>query len=86
MHQCRFNKAFHLMLSGLLAWSQDIENATKIPASDLKRTMQSLACGHFKLLVKNPKGKEVKEDDSFSFNSQFTHKMIKFKVCVCVAS
>mmetsp|Transcript_51346 Transcript_51346/g.125176 ORF Transcript_51346/g.125176 Transcript_51346/m.125176 type:complete len:748 (+) Transcript_51346:224-2467(+) len=59
---------------------KDIENATKIPAVDLKRTMQSLACGHFKLLVKNPKGKEVKEDDSFSFNSSFTHKMIKFKV------
>jgi hypothetical protein len=38
---------------------QDIENATKIPAADLKRTMQSLACGMFKLLVKEPKGREV---------------------------
>jgi len=59
---------------------QEIEVATRIPAVDLKRTLQSLACAHFKLLTKEPKGKEVAQEDTFSYNTKFTHKMIKFKV------
>lgn len=58
----------------------DFENATKIPALELKRTLQSLACGQLRLLTKEPKGKEVKDSDSFSYNAGFTHRLIKFKV------
>jgi len=59
---------------------KDIENATKIPETDLKRTLQSLACGQFRLLNKDPKSKDIKDTDSFSFNANFSHKLIKFKV------
>ena len=59
---------------------KDIEEATKIPVVDLKRTMQSLACAQFRLLSKEPKGKEISPTDKFTFNSAFSHKMIKFKV------
>jgi len=59
---------------------KDVEAASRIPPADLKRALQSLACGHFKLLVKEPRGKEVGENDVLSFNAKFSHKMIKFKV------
>lgn len=36
---------------------------------ELKRTLQSLACGKVRVLVKHPKGRDVNESDSFSFNS-----------------
>ena len=49
-------------------------------APDLKRTLQALACDKFKLLVKEPKGRDVTESDQFTFNSSFSHRMIKFKV------
>jgi len=64
----------------------EIAEATSIPAADLKRVLQSLACGHYKLLVKEPKGKEVADSDKFSFNSKFTNKMIKFKVASIAAA
>uniref|UniRef100_A0A7S0Z679 Cullin family profile domain-containing protein n=1 Tax=Hemiselmis tepida TaxID=464990 RepID=A0A7S0Z679_9CRYP len=58
----------------------DIEEATKIPAPELKRVMQSLACAQYRLLTKDPKSKDVSPTDKFTYNSSFTHKMIKFKV------
>ena len=54
--------------------------ATQMQDADLKRTLQSLACDKLKLLVKDPKGRDVGEDDKFSFNTGFSHRMIKFKV------
>ena len=59
---------------------KDIEQATNMQAPDLKRTLQALACDKFKLLVKEPKGRDVAETDQFTFNSSFSHRMIKFKV------
>mmetsp|Transcript_9527 Transcript_9527/g.18629 ORF Transcript_9527/g.18629 Transcript_9527/m.18629 type:complete len:744 (+) Transcript_9527:126-2357(+) len=64
----------------------DVAAATRIPTADLKRALQSLACGHLKLLLKEPKGKDVGDDDAFSNNAKFTHKMIKFKVASVAAS
>eukprot|EP00960_Hanusia_phi_P054671 762734-Hanusia_phi.AAC.2 len=40
----------------------------------------SLACAHHKLLVKEPKSKNVSEGDMFFYNSKFTNRLIKFKV------
>jgi len=58
----------------------DIATATKIPPPDLKRALQSLACGKFRILTKEPKGRDVDEGDAFHFNAGFTSKQLKFKV------
>ena len=54
--------------------------AQQVPVAELKRALQSLACAKFKILTKEPKGREVDENDTFSFNRDFTAKHLKFKV------
>jgi len=44
---------------------KDIAAATNMQNIDLKRTLQALACDKFKLLVKEPKSREVGENDTF---------------------
>ena len=39
--------------------------------AELKRTLQSLACGKKRVLKKYPAGKEVENGDVFSFNVDF---------------
>lgn len=58
----------------------EILDATKIPVGDLKRALQSLACGKHRVLTKEPKGRDVDETDCFHFNADFTSKQLKFKV------
>ncbi|CAL5325072.1 hypothetical protein CsSME_00004254 [Camellia sinensis var. sinensis] len=65
---------------------KEIEQATEIPASDLKRSLQSLACVRGKnILRKEPMSKEVAEDDAFFFNDKFTSKLFKVKIGTVVA-
>ncbi|KAJ8647020.1 hypothetical protein MRB53_000043 [Persea americana] len=60
---------------------KEIEQATEIPASDLKRSLQSLACVKGKnVLRKEPMSKDIAEDDSFFFNDKFTSKFFKVKI------
>ena len=49
-------------------------------ASELKRTLQSLACAKWKVLSKFPKSRDVNETDSFSFNFSFTAPINKIKI------
>lgn len=42
--------------------------------------LQSLACGKFKILSKEPKGRDVHEDDRFYFNESFTAPVVRFKI------
>jgi len=62
-----------------LSW-EDIKNHTQIADQDLKRTLQSLACAKYKILVKSSKGKDILADDSFSFNHDFTCNMARIKI------
>nr|GMD54085.1 cullin-3A-like isoform X1 [Ipomoea batatas] len=65
---------------------KDIEQATEIPVSDLKRCLQSLACVKGKnVLRKEPMSKDIAEDDSFFFNEKFTSKFFKVKIGTVVA-
>lgn len=48
--------------------------------SELRRTLQSLACGRARVLVKSPKGKEVEDGDRFVFNGEFKHKLFRIKI------
>jgi len=65
---------------------KDIERDTDIPASDLKRCLQSLACVKGKnVLRKEPMSKDISEDDTFYFNDKFTSKLVKVKIGTVVA-
>ncbi|XP_043724149.1 cullin-3A [Telopea speciosissima] len=65
---------------------KEIEQATEIPASDLKRCLQSLACVKGKnVLRKEPMSKDIAEDDAFFFNDKFTSKFYKVKIGTVVA-
>ncbi|XP_043704567.1 cullin-3A-like [Telopea speciosissima] len=65
---------------------KEIEQATEIPASDLKRCLQSLACVKGKnVLRKEPMSKDIGEDDAFFFNDKFTSKFYKVKIGTVVA-
>ncbi|KAK4488154.1 hypothetical protein RD792_003896 [Penstemon davidsonii] len=61
---------------------QDMKESTGIEDKELKRTLQSLACGKFRILNKAsfPKGRDVEDEDSFEFNDQFTAPLYRIKV------
>ncbi len=76
---CLFNIADHLTY-------REIEQATDIPAPDLKRSLQSLACVKGKnVLRKEPMSKDISEDDVFLFNDKFSSKFYKVKISTVVA-
>ncbi|XP_022741880.1 cullin-3A-like [Durio zibethinus] len=68
---------------------KEIEQATGIPASDLKRSepvTQSLACDKGKnVLRKEPISKDIADTDTFLFNDKFTSKFFKVKIGTVVA-
>jgi cullin-4 len=47
---------------------------------ELRRTLQSLACGKKKVLRKRPEGREVGDDDVFRFNADFTDPRAKVHI------
>ena len=65
---------------------KEIEQATEIPASDLKRCLQSMACVKGKnILRKEPMSKDIAEDDAFFVNDKFSSKFYKVKIGTVVA-
>uniref|UniRef100_A0A8C2KEZ7 Cullin 4A n=1 Tax=Cyprinus carpio TaxID=7962 RepID=A0A8C2KEZ7_CYPCA len=65
------NTHFNRSVTCVLCVSEDDE---------LKRTLQSLACGKARVLNKTPRGKDVEDGDSFQFNSDFRHKLFRIKI------
>uniref|UniRef100_A0A8C6PE70 Cullin-4A n=1 Tax=Nothobranchius furzeri TaxID=105023 RepID=A0A8C6PE70_NOTFU len=59
---------------------EEIRTATGIEEMELKRTLQSLACGKARVLNKNPRGKDVEDGDRFNFNNDFKHKLFRIKI------
>ncbi|KAK6124066.1 hypothetical protein DH2020_042191 [Rehmannia glutinosa] len=59
---------------------QDIKDSTGIEDKELRRTLQSLACGKFRVLNKIPKGRDVEDEDTFVFNDQFNAPLYRIKV------
>ncbi|XP_061526176.1 cullin-4A isoform X2 [Phycodurus eques] len=47
---------------------------------ELRRTLQSLACGKARVLNKIPRGKDVENGDRFNFNNDFKHKLFRIKI------
>ncbi|CAM8996218.1 unnamed protein product [Rhodiola kirilowii] len=59
---------------------QDIKESSGIEDKELRRTLQSLACGKVRVLLKEPKGKDVGDDDLFVFNESLTASLYRIKV------
>ncbi|KAK9750794.1 hypothetical protein RND81_02G222400 [Saponaria officinalis] len=65
---------------------QEIEQATEIPSTELKRCLQSLALVKGKnVLRKEPMSKDIGENDSFLFNDKFSSKFYKVKIGTVVS-
>ena len=47
---------------------------------ELQRTLQSLACARYRVLSKNPKGKDVNPSDVFTVNLNFSHPKYRIKI------
>ncbi|KAG4095539.1 cullin 4 [Neocallimastix lanati (nom. inval.)] len=50
---------------------QDIASMTLMNTKELKKSLQSLSCGKYRVLIKSTEGKIVNESDSFTFNKGF---------------
>ncbi|XP_063244252.1 cullin-4A [Bacillus rossius redtenbacheri] len=53
---------------------------TNIEDDELRRTLQSLACGKARVLQKTPRGRDVADSDKFLFNKEFTNKLFRIKI------
>ncbi|SPO30054.1 related to cullin 4A [Ustilago trichophora] len=60
----------------------DIRTQTGLNDQELKRTLQSLACGQIptRVLRKLPQGKDVNEDDEFIFNDNFKNERHRIRI------
>jgi len=59
---------------------EDLKESTNIEEGELRRTLQSLACGKARVLSKSPKGKEILNGDRFLMNKEFTHQLYHIKI------
>ncbi|XP_065367431.1 cullin-4A [Calliphora vicina] len=59
---------------------EEIVAATNIEDGELRRTLQSLACGRARVITKEPKGREVEDKDQFHYNNEFTNKLFRIKI------
>ncbi|XP_059613495.1 cullin-4A [Phlebotomus argentipes] len=59
---------------------EDIKSMSNIEDGELRRTLQSLACGKARVITKIPKGREIEDGDKFQFNNEFTNKLFRIKI------
>ncbi|KAJ2725244.1 hypothetical protein GGI07_001377 [Coemansia sp. Benny D115] len=58
----------------------EIRDRTGLEDIELQRSLQSLACGKYRVLTKEPKGRDVTVSDKFIFNSQFKCPLTRIKI------
>lgn len=58
----------------------EIKANTGIETPELCKTLQSLACGKIKAIIKAPKGRDVNATDQFEFNSGFEHALYRIVI------
>jgi len=59
---------------------EELRTATNIEDSELRRTLQSLACGKSRVLQKLPRGRDVEDGDSFVYNADFTNPLFVIRI------
>lgn len=72
--------AFSDLKPGDVLSYHELKAQTSLPDAELARTLQSLACGKHRLLVKHPKGREVEQGDTFEFNEAFSSPLARIKI------
>lgn len=80
--QVSFLQAIVLLLfndSDQLSFNE-IYNQTKMEETELKRILQSLACGKARVITKFPKSKDIFTTDKFIFNNEFKNKLNRIKI------
>ncbi|CAG8716837.1 7027_t:CDS:10 [Cetraspora pellucida] len=58
----------------------EIKEMSGMEPKELNRTLQSLACGKVRVLVKYPKGRDIFITDEFSVNEEFEAKIFRIKI------
>ncbi|KAH7962170.1 hypothetical protein HPB52_014672 [Rhipicephalus sanguineus] len=58
----------------------ELSEQTRIEDGELRRTLQSLACGKARVLQKEPRGREVQDGDQFVFNAEFRNRLFRIKI------
>lgn len=56
---------------------EEIKMAMRIEDSELQRTLQSLACGKARVLVKTPKRKEMEYRGTFMFSGEIKYRLFQ---------
>ncbi|ORX45430.1 cullin-4-like protein [Piromyces finnis] len=69
----------HFNNTDVLSYSE-IETLSQMNTKELKKSLQSLSCGKYKVLIKNTEGKNVVESDSFVFNKEFESNLRVLKI------
>ncbi|XP_053200258.1 cullin-4B-like [Panonychus citri] len=59
---------------------EEIKQLTTIEDGELRRTLQSLACGKARVLKKLPTGRDVEDGDKFIYNGEFKHNLIRIRI------
>lgn len=58
----------------------EIAQKTGMEEKELKRALQSLACAKVRILNKEPKSREINDDDSFEVNTALNERLFRIKV------
>jgi len=58
----------------------DLSSLTKLPGPELTRILQSLSLGKVRVLIKNPKTKDVSSTDSFTVNTKLENPLYRIKI------
>jgi hypothetical protein len=58
----------------------DIQASAGLSDAELQRTLQSLACAKYRVLIKSPKGRDVNPTDTFAFNANFQDPKLRIKI------
>lgn len=64
---------------------KDIKERTNMGDVELRRCLQTLACGKARVLNKNPMTRDVADDDTFTANDKFASKLTRVKIQQIVA-
>lgn len=59
---------------------KEIQDASGLEKNELERTIASLIGGKAKVLIKIPKKRQMKHDDYFLINEEFTDKLFRLKI------
>ncbi|KAM7301695.1 cullin-4A [Ixodes scapularis] len=58
----------------------ELRASTRLEDGELRRTLQSLACGRARVLLKVPRGRDVQDEDRFLFNADFRNRLFRIKI------